>query len=242
MSATGDMEIVVVPDVLSAAAAMVRQQTIVEQNFAGFSPATILIWRSQRALIVTRQDTLLPAFDEASKTLHAEGWPVLVRTSGGGAFPVSPGTVQAAIVTRAPETGHSLDDSYRELADPIVEALADFGIAAEIGEALHAFCRGRHDILSGGRKLGGMAQHWRTAGNANFCTYAGASVVADEDPRELSDVVNRFYVIAGGGFRCSSNAVTSLRHELGMQTSKGLAAELLQRIAAAFQDRLARAA
>lgn len=238
-----DMRIVIAPDVRAVDAAMTEQQSLVERAFAEPGAAVLFIWRAEQALLVTRQDARLPAFARAARVLEAEGWPVLVRTSGGGAFPVHPGTVQFAAAARLPAAGRSIDAIYDALGAPLIEALASFGVAAGLGEVAGAFCRGRHDIVVGGRKLGGLAQHWRSTNDGAARIFAGASVLAEEAAQNLTDVVNRFYTLAGGDFRCAAGTVTSLRRELGAAAPTGdLAAALLQRAAMAFRSHIPLAA
>jgi lipoate-protein ligase A len=231
------MNIAVFPEILPAQAAMARQEAAIATVYSGFAPAALLVWRSQQALVVTRRDSQLPTFDEASRRLHAEGWPVLVRPAGGGAFPIRPGTVQIGVAVRVRSRGQSIDEHYRALFMPIAEALDSLGVRVMLGEVPHAFCGGKHDIISSGRKLGGMAQHWRRVNEETICVFAGASILAHEEPRLLADRVNRFYALAGGDFRCAAESITSLRCEMGGKApADDIAAALRERLAAAFHN------
>jgi octanoyl-[GcvH]:protein N-octanoyltransferase len=146
-----------------------REHDIAGEVGAGTRNATIFIWRSQRALIVARGQAQWSKFEAAATRLAREGWPVLVRRSGGGAFPIGPGTVQLAMIARYPDRGMSMDGVYDRLSFLIGSALAEFGIAARVGCTRGAFCDGRHDLVVADRKIAGVAQHWRPCGRGERC-------------------------------------------------------------------------
>jgi lipoate-protein ligase A len=173
-----------------------------------------LIWRAPRALVVTRSDTRLPRFAEAAQALRARGWPVLVRGSGGGACPIGPGTVQCVLTRAEPPGATSIEEMYGALAEWIQAALEAFGISSRLGPVREAYCPGGHEIIAGQRKLAGMAQHWRAAGTGRYFATAAASINVEDDPEILASVVNDFYRLAGGSYRCVASATTSVRAQL----------------------------
>ena len=179
---------------------------------AGAAAASLLVWQAPRALVVGRADARLPGFAGAQAALQEEGWPVLVRRSGGLAFPITPGTLQFALVRRA-GPGVTLDSMYRELAETILALLGRFGLAGEIGEKPAAFCPGRYVLLIAGRKVAVVSQHWRMRNGQTMVTCV-ATLIFDEDAGELARIVNRFYETAGGAHRCGPAAVTDMRHLL----------------------------
>jgi octanoyl-[GcvH]:protein N-octanoyltransferase len=176
------------------------------------SPAVLLIWRSLPSLVITHNDMRLPNFEGAARHLEEKGWPLSIRTTGGGAFPVAPGTVQLALLSPTLRDGDTIDTVYDALAVLICEALAGLGVNAKQGQVADAFCPGGHDIVVEGRKVAGMAQHWRQGRNGR-CIVAAASIIADEDPAVLGGVVNAFYRQAGSSYHCQPSAVTSLRQQ-----------------------------
>ncbi len=147
--ATG-WQIIVAGDREPAGIGLRRQHALADQIAAGARQQTILIWRSQPALIVTRSQTRWPDFAAATARLAELGWPVLVRRSGGGVFPIGPGTVQIAMIARYPLGEISMDRIYDELGLLIGFALADFGVVARVGKTPGAFCDGRHDLAAAG--------------------------------------------------------------------------------------------
>ena len=198
---------------------------------AGEAPL-LFAWRTPRGLIVGRTDTRLPGFEAAVERLAKEGWPVIVRRSGGSACPVSPGTLQIALA-RPVVPRMSIDATYEELVDLIARLLRTYGLEAEAGEKPDAFCPGRYDMSVAGRKLVGMSQHWRQWHGAPTATTA-ATLIVDEDLVELSRIVDLFYETAGGTLRCSPEAVGSVRQALGASAPDGalLQQDLVERLSA----------
>jgi len=178
----------------------------------GVRPPLALVWRAQRTLIVTRREARLANFAAVSRVMAEEGWPVHIRESGGGAFPVGPGTVMLTLLLPRDDK-HSLEVLYATLSAPILSMLGSYRVAASVDAVPGSFCSGRHDIAVAGRKIGGMAQRWSGGGGRGFAM-ASAAVIVDEDPEELSATVNRFYARCGVQTRCNSGAVTSLCRQL----------------------------
>lgn len=195
------------------------------------SDMILLTWRSPRALIIGRQDSRLPDVPAAERRLVQEGWPVIIRRSGGTACPVSPGTLQVALA-RPAHSRVSIDGAFGELADLIAGALSDYGIDARTGEIAEAFCPGRYDMAIDGRKIAGLSQHWRPRGGRTVVTTA-ATLLVDEDPVELSRIVDLFYEAAGGEKRCQPEVVGSVRQGLapGRLSGDALVDDLCARLA-----------
>ena len=194
---------------VTASEGLVRVGTLAKSIAAGKYPPCLLIWRAHPALVATGSEARLAGFDRASAMLLASGWPVVTRKSGGGLFPVTPDTLQMAVLRRH-EQGLSFDNVYDHLARTIIGALASMGLEGEVGEVPTGFCPGRYDIAIGGRKLAGLSQHWPADGSI----IAEASVLMGGDPHELAAAVNCFHVETGSGRCCDPAAITSVAGEL----------------------------
>jgi octanoyl-[GcvH]:protein N-octanoyltransferase len=208
-----------------------------QQHLAGevscHQPRLLLLWRAPRALIVGPSDSRLPDFNIAVTRLFAKGWPVLIRRSGGGACPISTGTLQIALARIAsPET--TIDAAYIELTDIIRPVLESYGLKAEIREQPGAFCPGRYDISVNGRKVAGLSQHWRQC-NGRITVTTAATLILEEDTEKVAHVVNLFYLAAGGTRRCSTSAIGALRQDLPVDAAfdASLMEDLCSRIAKA---------
>src|SRR5918994_4305474 len=184
-------------------------RTIFEQVAAGTRAAPISIPPPPRHVGVTRRDTFRPGFDEAVKAAGEMGYPVLVRSSGGGATAADRGTFGFSIIRPVDETesGRGITERYDEAAALVLGAFSRLGVMAEVGEVRGEFCPGDHSIRVGDRE-GGM----KIVGIAQRITRRATSVgglVLVEGERELARVLERVYSAMQLPFRPQS--VGSLR-------------------------------
>jgi octanoyl-[GcvH]:protein N-octanoyltransferase len=225
--------VVSLDDFKTADLGLLRQEHLAEEIICD-PQRLLLLWRAPRALIVGRSDTRLPTFANAIDRLLAEGWPVLIRRSGGSACPVSSGTLQIALArTVLPEL--TIDAAYIELTNMIGTVLESYGLKAEIQGKPAAFCPGRYDMSVNGRKVAGLSQHWRQC-NGRITVTTAATLIIEEDPDEIAHIVNLFYRAAGGAERCSTSAVGALRQDLPLYVTleASFMEDLSNRIANAF--------
>lgn len=179
------------------------QRAIFEQVAAGERAATISITPSTRHVGVTKKDTLRQGFDRAIREAHEEGYPVLVRSSGGGATAAGPGTFGFSIIRPSGDTRWGISERYDEAASLVLGAFLQLGIdAAEVGEVKDEFCPGDHSIRVGsfenGMKLVGIAQRL----TRRATSVGGIVLVWDE--AELARVLGRFYTALNLPFRPDS--------------------------------------
>ncbi|QIN81237.1 lipoate--protein ligase family protein [Rubrobacter tropicus] len=179
-------------------------RTVFEQVAAGERPATVSITPSTRHVGVTRRDTFRPGFESAVKAANDDGYPVLVRSSGGGATAADAGTFGFSIIRPAQEeVGRGIGERYDEAAALVLGAFSRVGLRdAEVGEVRDEFCPGDHSIRvggwEGGMKLCGIAQ--RVTRRA---TSVGGIVLV-EGEEELARVLAKFYGALGLPFRPES--------------------------------------
>lgn len=140
------------------------QRMVFEQVASGARPTTISVTSSARHVGVTRRDTFRPGFDAAVRASNEDGYPVMVRGSGGGATAADEGTFGFSIVRPAGngEIRRDIRDRYDEAADLVLGAFSRLGIESEVGEVRDEFCPGDHSVRVGGweegMKVVGMAQ------------------------------------------------------------------------------------
>jgi lipoate-protein ligase A len=221
-------------DFKTADLGLARQQHLAEEITCDRRPL-LLLWRAPRALIVGRSDTRLANFADAADRLRAEGWPVAFRRNGGGASPISKGTLQIALARVAlPET--TIDAAYIELTNIVRPALESYGLKVEIREVPGAFCPGRYDMSVNGRKVAGFAQHWRQC-NGRLTVTTGATLIVAEDTKKIARIINLFYCTAGGTARCSNSEICALRQTLPVDVASEVLfiEDLCNRIAKAAQ-------
>ena len=220
-------------DFKTADLGLARQQHLAEQLTCD-RQRLLLLWRAPSALIIGRKDTRLGHFSDAANRLWAEGWPVVIRRSGGGACPVSRGTLQIALARIAlPQT--TIDAAYIELTNIIRSVLESYGLKVEIREEPSAFCPGRYDMSVNGRKVAGLSQHWRRC-NGRMTATTAATLIVENDTEEIARIVNLFYLTAGSKERCSTSAIGALQQALPIHAS--LIEDLCNRLAKASFERL----
>jgi len=178
-------------------------RTIFEQVASGERPSTVSITPSTRHVGATRRDTFRPGFVDAVRAANDEGYPVLVRSSGGGATAADRGTFGFSIIRPASEElGRGIPQRYDEAAALVLGAFSRLGLAAEVGEVRDEFCPGDHSVRvggwEGGMKLCGIAQ--RVTRRAT--SVGGIVLVAGEG--DLARVLEKVYGALGLPFRPGS--------------------------------------
>ena len=185
-------------------------RTIFDQVARGTRPATVSITPSNRHVGVTRRDTFRAGFAGAVGAAEGMGYPVLVRSAGGGATAADTGAFGFSIIRPADEreAGRGIGERYDEAADLVLGAFSRLGVRdAAVGEVRDEFCPGDHSIRVGdgecGMKVVGIAQ--RVTRRA---TSVGGLVLV-EGEQELARVLEAVYGAMSLPFRPES--VGSLR-------------------------------
>src|SRR5919107_92413 len=203
------MELLLPPRFQDARTGYGYVRTIFDQVASGTRPATVSITPSSRHVGVTRRDTFRPGFSDAVGAAGALGYPVLVRSSGGGATAADLGTFGFSIIrpTDERESNRGIRDRYDEAASFVLGAFSRLGVEAEVGEVREEFCPGDHSIRVGdgetGMKVVGIAQRI-----TRRATSVGGIVLV-EGEHELARVLGRVYGAMHLPFRPES--VGSLR-------------------------------
>ncbi|MCD5995230.1 lipoate--protein ligase family protein [Pseudomonas sp. CDFA 602] len=173
------------------------EQDLLASVCAGDADHGLLFWRpNDRALVMPRRLSRLPGFVEASETLSDNGWPVLLRETGGEPVPQSGATVNIALVYAQPRHDPDRDRieiAYNRLCQPVLDMLIELGGEASLGEVEGAFCDGRFNINLGGRKMVGTAQRWRQSqGGTRPVVLVHGALLLDNERQQMAAVVNRF--------------------------------------------------
>ena len=195
-------------------------RTIFDQVAAGTRPATVSITPSTRHVGVTRRDTFRPGFKGAVRAAGEMGYPVLVRSSGGGATAAARGTFGFSVIRPADETEsrRPIRERYDEAAVLVLGAFSRLGMKAEVGEVRDEFCPGDHSIrvgdAEGGMKIVGIAQRI-----TRRATSVGGIVLV-EGERELARVLERVYKAMHLPFRKESvGSLHRAGYEAGIQNA-----------------------
>lgn len=108
----------------------------------------LMLWQNDNAIIIGKYQNT--AAEINTEYVHAHGIRVVRRLSGGGAVFHDLGNLNFTFITDADRTG-GVD--LKPFCEPVVRALARFGVRAEID--------GRNDITVDGKKFSGNAQYRR---------------------------------------------------------------------------------
>ncbi|MCF5803279.1 MULTISPECIES: lipoyl protein ligase domain-containing protein [Pseudomonas syringae group] len=173
------------------------EQELLASVCAGEADHGLLLWRpTDQALVMPRRMSRLPGFIEASETLADNGWPVLLRETGGEPVPQSCATVNIALVYAQPAADSDRDrieTAYLRLCQPILDLLLALGGQASLGEVAGAFCDGRFNVNLDGRKMVGTAQRWRQSqGGTRPVVLAHGALLLDDQRAQMVAAVNRF--------------------------------------------------
>ncbi|MCQ3028622.1 lipoate--protein ligase family protein [Pseudomonas tremae] len=173
------------------------EQELLASVCAGEADHGLLLWRpTDQALAMPRRMSRLPGFIEASDTLADNGWPVLLRETGGEPVPQSCATVNIALVYAQPAADSDRDrieTAYLRLCQPILDLLLALGGQASLGEVAGAFCDGRFNVNLDGRKMVGTAQRWRQSqGGTRPVVLAHGALLLDDQRAQMVAAVNRF--------------------------------------------------
>jgi len=194
-------------------------RAIFDQVARGTRPATVSITPSTRHVGVTRRDTFRPGFTGAVRAAEGMGYPVLVRSAGGGATAAAAGTFGFSIIRPADETeaARGIRERYDEAAALVLGAFSRLGIEeAEVGEVRDEFCPGDHSIRAGdfesGMKLVGIAQ--RVTRRA---TSVGGIVLVQGE-RDLAHILSGFYAAMNLPMRPGSvGSLRRLVNKIGLE-------------------------
>ncbi|MGW8247439.1 MAG: lipoate--protein ligase family protein [Acidiferrobacterales bacterium] len=217
---------------------------------ANGGPPTFRLWSNPQSLAISHQDTRLPGFADAVEVMTATGWPLVVRETGGSAVPLGQGVLNLSLVIPrsllADYPGTSLEMIYGLLCKPIRQTLSTLNINSVFGSVPGAFCDGRFNLVAKGRKLVGTAQVWRgnraeQTANGDGYVLAQAALLVDVDAQAVTDVVSRFYRLAGRPTQFGSTDIISVRELIGTHDRLGIPEPgLVDRIREMILDRCQR--
>lgn len=197
------------------AAALKRDTELLREVAAAKRCATARLWENPQCLVVTRKETRFPNFHQACERLGQEGWPVIVRDSGGTAVPHHPGILNFSLII--PQEQHQtfdLDSYYYALCEPLCMALATLGLTAEHGETKGSYCDGRFNLNIQGLKVTGTAQKIMVSPPNNKgvkqAVLAQAMLMVEADAAQGTAWVNRFYTLAGNERQFDPQVATSI--------------------------------
>jgi hypothetical protein len=137
---------------------------------------SLSIWSSGPGLCVPASYRSAHHFVDACAVMERRHWPVVVRSTGGGCVPQGPGIVNLTWMPGPALSGTGIAGLYDTFAATLIRAMGEFGIQATRHSPGGAWCQGRHDICSNGRKLAGISQR-RIIGAPNLALIHAAILI-----------------------------------------------------------------
>ncbi len=131
----------------SVGAGLNAERALLQRVCDGLFDCQLLLWRpTGQALVMPGSFERRPGFALASQRCAAQGWPILLRDTGGEPVPQSPAVLNIALACALPvedEAGKRIVIAYERLLDPLALWLAEHGLRAGVGAVPGAFCNGR---------------------------------------------------------------------------------------------------
>lgn len=155
---------------------------ILDRVSAGRMQPTLRLYTPGREVAFGRRDTVSPRYAAACRAATAAGFAGIERLAGGRAAVFTEHTVAFALALPDPSPRESIRSHFVAMAEAVVGALRQLGVAAIVGEVPGEYCPGSYSVNHGGRiKLMGVGQRL-----ARSATHIGGVIVAAR-----SDLIRR---------------------------------------------------
>lgn len=175
------------------------EQQLLQRVVSGHERHGYAIWRSHQALVVPRSATHKPGFELASRYCESQGWPVVVRSTGGEMTPQTSGFINLSMVVRCNGAKTGIRESYSLICQPLIQWMADMGIHAYCSHVDGAFCDGDFNLVVNGKKIAGTAQRRKRLKSTAPTNHEDAAILlhavilCDEGLERIWKISNEFY-------------------------------------------------
>ncbi|WP_069301755.1 lipoyl protein ligase domain-containing protein [Neptunicoccus sediminis] len=156
----------------------------------------ICLWSPRRrALVCPANLRRREGFDRARHRSAANGWPVYLRPTGGGAVPQGPGVLNLALAFTAHQR-FTIEDGYRLITRVICDAIP---AGWTTGATPYSFCDGAWNMSLTDRKVVGTAQRIHPIGGGRRRILAHALILVKGDIAAGAAAVGGFHRDLGLG-------------------------------------------
>lgn len=149
-------------------------------------------WQLQDTVILGMKDTRVTDLKAGLKQLLADGYPPIVRNSGGLGVIADEGILNISLIFPNHAHDQSTDTTYQRMYELTQRAFPELKI--ETGEISDSYCPGTFDLSVNGQKIAGIAQR-RVQNGIAVMMYL--SVNGDQNKR--GEIVRAFYQAGLGG-------------------------------------------
>ncbi|MAY42793.1 MULTISPECIES: lipoate--protein ligase family protein [unclassified Neptuniibacter] len=198
--AIGPIGRIKIPSPMEITLGLDLEQELLDQVLKGEFECGYLLWRSKQALVVPKSATHKDNYFEACQHCEGEGWPVVVRSTGGELTPQTESFINLSLVIKCKKNQLSIRDSYLVICNALIKWLAENGITGRCSSIDGAFCDGDFNVVVDGRKLVGTAQRWKKvtdpkvrADGSDMALLMHAVILCDGDLPAMWEISNTFY-------------------------------------------------
>lgn len=189
-----------VPTPMHISSGLDLEQSLLDQVLKGDAQCGYALWRSKQALVVPKSATHRDNFKQACDFCAEQGWPVVVRSTGGELTPQSEGFINLSIVLKCKKGQLSIKESYQVICQSIIQWLAEQNITGSCSSIDGAFCDGDFNVVVDGQKLVGTAQRWKKITDpavredgSDMALLMHAVILCDGDLSSMWNISNAFY-------------------------------------------------
>jgi lipoate-protein ligase A len=179
-------------DFMNAADALAHEMEFLDDVSRNPDRRHLWFWESPQCLVSPKSLSNKTNFDEASRQLENEGWPINLRSTGGDVTPQGAGILNVThVYATRPGNAVDLKQEYDRLCTPIEQAL---GSGASRGWQPGAFCDGEFNVQFKGRKFAGTAMRIRRgkADRTRSAVLTHAIMLIDPVSLDAIAAINRF--------------------------------------------------
>lgn len=176
------------------------EKELLEKVLNGQVQCGYALWRSKQALVVPKSATNRQNYQQACDFCTDQGWPVVVRSTGGELTPQNEGFINLSMVIKCQKNQMSIRESYLVICNAILGWLSKNGIKGECSSIDGAFCDGDFNVVIDGQKIAGTAQRWKKIANPQACADGSdtallmhAVILCDGDLPAMWKISNAFY-------------------------------------------------
>lgn len=155
---------------------------------AGLSPATARAWVHDKTVVLGIQDTKLPFLKESVVYLESQGYPPIVRNSGGLAVVLDEGILNVSLILPEKNKGIDINRGYDTMVALIEEIFPEADGQIESREIVGSYCPGSYDLSMNGRKFAGISQRRLRHGVA-----VQIYLCVNGSGRERAELIRQFY-------------------------------------------------
>ncbi|XYK79730.1 MAG: lipoyl protein ligase domain-containing protein [Labrenzia sp.] len=179
-------------DFMNAADALAHEMELLDDVSRNPDRRHLWFWESPQCLVSPKSLSNKTNFDEVSRQLENEGWPINLRSTGGDVTPQGAGILNVThVYATRPGNAVDLKQEYDRLCSPIEQAL---GNGASRGWQPGAFCDGEFNVQFNGRKFAGTAMRIRRgkADRTRSAVLTHAIMLIDPVSLDAIAAINRF--------------------------------------------------